>query len=119
AARRSSTMRAMPAGSLLKLKSWIESERARSSLSCATSMPTYIGSAAGPEVEGEAGDTREVMRGSLSCECERVERCVERLCFDGSVDCSGEWTRERPGPRFVAAVAGRATIGRGPLAVSA
>ena len=52
------------------------------------------------------------MRTSLSCECGRAGG-------RGPVDCSGERTRDRLGPRFATAAVGRGTIGRGPVAVSA
>ena len=106
-------MAAMPAVSLSKFRTGPgASERARSSLCCATSMPTYTGS----EADGVVVVVR-VMRVSLSCECERGGGLVRRT--GGSVDCSGEWTRGRLGPRSVTAVMGRGTIGRGPVAVSA
>src|SRR5215469_8864957 len=56
------------------------------------------------------------MRTSLSCECGRA---ADRPRGRGPLDCAGERTRDRLGPRFATAVVGRGTIGRGPVAVSA
>src|SRR5438045_1013668 len=97
-----------PAGSLVKVTTAIASERARSSLSLDTSIPA---NREGDWAE-ETGDEKAVMACTLPCGCERGGAEAA-----SSVGCSGEATRDRPGPRFATAVWGRGAIGRGPVVV--
>src|SRR5204862_394368 len=93
-----------PGRSLVKVLTHWASERARSSLSLATSIPINKAE--------DAGDEEAVMACTLPCRCERGG-------VASSGGCSGEATRDRLGPCLVTAVAGRGPIGRGSVVVFA